>query len=58
MSKKSTVRLRGAFRQVDFIVKRREWEVLAAADFENPSENAASEVGFGGFIARVQQLKS
>jgi len=28
---------------VDFIVKRREWEVLAAADFENPSENAASE---------------
>jgi len=30
-------------KQVDFIVKRREWEVLAAADFENPSENAASE---------------
>lgn len=40
-------------------MKRREWEVLAAADFENPSENAASEVGFGGLpVARVQQLKS
>ena len=26
-------------------MKRREWEVLAAADFENPSENAACEVG-------------
>ena len=30
-------------KQVDFTVGRREWEVLAAADFEKPAENVACE---------------
>ena len=34
--------------QVDFAVKRREWEVLAAADFDKPGVNVACEAMFGG----------
>ena len=30
--------------QVDFAVKRREWEVLSAADFDQPGVNGPCEV--------------